>query len=93
MSEETESRHTGQAGLAEIHDQSIVEERSQAAVLVDLLLGRWLTILAILSLAATSYLLVYFDQTVSIDAIVFGLLTVALALYFLATLASDLRFE
>lgn len=92
MSGDTERGRSGQSGLEDVHDVSI-DDRSGIDVMVDKILSRWQTVLAIGALAVTSGTLWYMDGGFSLDMVVFAILTVLLLLYFAITLVNDVKME
>lgn len=82
----------GQTGLEDVHATHI-EERTWRELLAGELASRWKTIAAIVVLFVTTAALYKVDGGPSIDALVFGVMGLLLAVYFLVTLRSDLKLE
>lgn len=93
MADEPTRGRSGQTGLGEIRDEGLVERKSSARVFVETVLRRWQMLLAIATMAVTSYALVWVDYGFSTDVLVFAGITVLLVLYFVVTLIGDLRLE
>lgn len=92
MTEDTTRRRSDSGGLADIHEASY-EEKSTGRVIVEQITARWQTVLALVTLAATTYGLYVLDGGLSKDALIFGVLAVCLAVYFALTLRTDVKLE
>lgn len=83
----------GQTGLEDIHDESLIPEKTRAEIVLDKLHERWRFIGGIVVMLFTSGALYYVDGRFSLDALVFAVMALLMLVYFLVTLWSDLRLE
>lgn len=89
-SEETSSRG---GGLGTIGDDGTFGPQSTPERLVRQVRRRWKILLTILVTAITTYAIYRVDGTVSKDVTVFAFFTVALVVYVLFTIRSDLKLD
>ncbi|WP_254527831.1 hypothetical protein [Natrinema gelatinilyticum] len=93
MSGDTMQRGSKDGGLEKIREASDAVEKSSAAITVEKVRERWRTASSIIVLAVTTVMLLRMDGYLSIDAQVFGGITLFLLIYFLATLRTDVSME
>lgn len=91
MSGEAEGR-SGTGSLEDVRDVDI-PEKSTPRVIYEQLVWRWKTLGAIVVLLVTTVLLAYMDGGISLDTIIFAVITVLLVAYFVATLRNDVKLE
>lgn len=88
------TRGTGdEPSLERIREASDAVEKSTMAVVAEKVYERWQTAGAVVVLALTTVALYYIDGGLSLDAQIFGGITVVLLLYFLQTLRTDVSME
>ncbi|WP_121744370.1 hypothetical protein [Natronorubrum halophilum] len=93
MRGETTRQASEDASLKDIRTASDAVEKPPMSVALEKIQERWQTAGSIVVLAVTSVLLYRVDGYLSIDAQVFGGITILLLIYFLVTLRSDVRME
>lgn len=93
MSTEQPGRTGDDRSLEQIREASDAVQKSTLEIVVEKVTERWMFVMAILVVALTSYLLFRIDGEITMDVWIFGLLSLGLVVYFLATLRTDIRME
>lgn len=89
--DETRSRRT--AGLGDSAERATIVPTRQGRVIINQLLRRWKMVGTIVVTAITTVALYMVDETMTLDVWTFGFFTLALVVYTVLTLRSDVKIE
>ncbi len=89
--DETQSRRT--AGLGDSAERATFAPQRRGQVVAKQLLGRWKMVGTIAVTAFTTVALYTVDETLTLDVWAFGFFTLALVVYTVLTLRSDVKIE
>lgn len=93
MPGDTMRQGSDEPSLERIREASDEVQKSTAAIVLEKVRDRWQTVAGIVVLIVTSFLLYRVDEGLSMDAQIFGIISILLLIYFLLTLRTDVSME